>query len=239
MEQLFPQGEAKKREIMELALTEGFQAPPSSEDADAELTGAQTVTAAVRPPTGSKSRLMSKWVGLAIAVSTLLVVVAVWGSQDLTPEVPPSAEAAPSMMEPTVAPSEVEPAEPPLSDEPASKTPEPEAIELKPEQPKADQPTPAKRRTVAQKTRPRKKPSKPSQPQPAAAGLPGQVKIITKGHSVEIYEGRKLLGKAPALLTLPAGRHKLTLKSTESGESLTLPVNIVANATKTISLDVD
>jgi serine/threonine-protein kinase len=258
MEQLFPQGEAQKREIMELALTEGFQAPSSSEDADDEVTGARTVTAEVRPPTGSKSRPISKWVGLAIVVSALLIGVAAWGSRDLTPEVPPSAETAPSTMEPTAAPSEVEPAEPPvseladgqefavkpLSDEPASKTPEPEAIELKPEhpnadQPKAEQPTPAKRRTVVQKTRPRKKPSKPSQPQPAATGLPGQVKIITKGHSVEIYEGSKLLGKAPALLTLPAGRHKLTLKSTESGESLTLPVNIVANATKTISLDVD
>ena len=62
---------------------------------------------------------------------------------------------------------------------------------------------------------------------------------MTKGHSVEIFEGNKLLGRAPALLTLPAGRHRLTLKSIESGESMTLPVNVVANATKTISLDVD
>jgi len=132
----------------------------------------------------------------------------------------------------------------PGSEEPASKTPEPGLIEVKPEPPKADQPVAEeprsqKRRTAARNVRPRKKPSTQSQPQPAAAGLAGQVKIITKGHSIEIYEGSKLLGKAPALLTLPAGRHKLRLKSTESGESMTLPVNIVANATKTISLDVD
>lgn len=156
------------------------------------------------------------------------------------------------MIEPTVAPSEVEPAEPPSelsagqqmavkpgSDEPESKTPEPGLIDAEPQSPKADQPKPQKRRSATKNVRPRKKPSTQSQPQPAAAGLPGQVKIITKGHSIEIYEGSKLLGKAPALLTLPAGRHKLRLKSTESGESLTLPVNIVANATKTISLDVD
>jgi hypothetical protein len=74
---------------------------------------------------------------------------------------------------------------------------------------------------------------------PTATGLPGHIKILTKGHTVEIYEGAKLLGRAPGLLTLPAGRHRLRLKSTENGESLTLPVTVVANATKTISLDLD
>jgi len=251
MEELFPQGEAQKREIMELALTEGFQAPPPSEDADAELTGARTVTAEVRPPTKSKSRPMSKWVGLAIVVSALLIGVAAWGSRDLTPDVPPSAETAPSTLEPTVAPREFEPAEPlqpertggqelamePRSDEPEAI--EPKTAEPKTEEPKVDAPNASTRRTAARKPRARKKPSKPVQAEPAALGLPGQVKIVTKGHSVEIYEGSKLLGKAPVLLTLPAGRHKLRLRSTESGESLVLPVNVVANATKTISLDVD
>jgi len=258
MEELFPDGEVEKRELMELALSRGVQAPPSPQDLDGELTGARTVTAEVRPETASKSRLIWKRVGLAIGLGVLLAsIAAVWSFQQHALEEPPSAESPPSMIEPAVAPSEVEPAEPPSeltagqemavnpgSDEPASKTPEPGSIDAKPEPPKADQPgaeepKSQKRRTAAKNVRLRERPITQAQPQPAAAGLPGQVKIITKGHSIEIYEGSKLLGKAPALLTLPAGRHKLRLKSTESGESMTLPVNIVANATKTISLDVD
>ena len=100
-------------------------------------------------------------------------------------------------------------------------------------------PKPSARKKVARKPRPRKKPSKPVEAAPTATGLPGHIKILTKGHTVEIYEGATLLGRAPGLLTLPAGRHRLRLKSMESGESLTLPVTVVANATKTISLDLD
>jgi serine/threonine-protein kinase len=254
MEELFPQGEAQKREIMELALTEGFQALQSPQEPDAELTGALTVTAAVQPQTGSTSKPVWKRLSLAIVLGVLLVsVAAVWGFQDLEPKVPPSAESAPSTVEPAVAPSEPEPAAPLAptrtgtqesavkapSDEPASTRVEPEVIPPAAEQAKPEQPKTSKQRNVARKARPRKKPSKPAQPEPAASGLPGQVKIVTKGHSVEIYEGTKLLGKAPAVLTLPAGKHRLRLKSTESGESLLLPVTVVANATKTISLDVD
>jgi hypothetical protein len=104
---------------------------------------------------------------------------------------------------------------------------------------KIAEPKPSARKKVARKPRPRKKPSKPVEAAPTATGLPGHIKILTKGHTVEIYEGAKLLGRAPGLLTLPAGRHRLRLKSTENGESLTLPVTVVANATKTISLDLD
>lgn len=254
MEELFPKGEALKREIMELALTEGFQAPTLAPDENAELTGAMTVTAEVPLATAPKSKPTWKRVAPAIALgAVLLPITAVWGFQEFAPEVPPSTESAPSMLEPAITASKVAPAEPlpaeltggqeltvePRPDEPATEAPERELVAPDAAQPKPEQIKPPKRRAAAKKSRPRRKPSEPSQPQPAASGLPGQVKIVTKGHSVEIFEGNKLLGRAPALLTLPAGRHRLTLKSIESGESMTLPVNVVANATKTISLDVD
>jgi outer membrane biosynthesis protein TonB len=115
----------------------------------------------------------------------------------------------------------------------------PEVAEPEVAEPEVAEPKPSARKKVARKPRPRKKPSKPVEAAPTATGLPGHIKILTNGHTVEIYDGATLLGKAPGLLTLPAGRHRLRLKSMESGESLTLPVTVVANATKTISLDLD
>ena len=115
----------------------------------------------------------------------------------------------------------------------------PEPAEVAAAKPAPSKPKARTRKSNTRKARARAKPRAVSQPEPLASGLPGQVKIVTKGHSVEIYEAGKYLGKAPTVLTLPAGRHRLQLKSTESGESLTLPVNVVANATKTISLDVN
>jgi len=254
MEGLFPQGEAQKREIMELALTQGFQARQPPQDLDAELTGALTVTAEIRPDAVSTTRPIWKRLGFAIALGVFLVSAAVvWGFQNLGPDARRSTEVPSSVEQTTVSPTELEPAEPlpskPTgteglatdvpSDEPVSTAVEPKAIQAAAEQPKPEPPKASVQKAATKRTRYRKKPSKPTQAEPAAAGLPGQVKIVTKGHPVEIYEGSKLLGKAPTLLTLPAGTHKLRLKSTVSGESLVLPVTVVANATKTISLDVD
>lgn len=266
MEELFPRGEAEKRELMELASTEGFQATPPPRDFADELTGAVTVTAEVRPGTTfeSRSRPTRKRVLLALALGALLVpIAAVWGVQKSRPEVYPSPEAVASMTVPESAPAQVAPAETALPDAPGahelaaqlrqegpeSKTTEqadkepaadaPKIDEPKAEEPKAANLKPPKRRAAARKATSRNKPSRPREAAPAATGLPGQVKIVTKGQSVEIYEGTKLLGSAPTVLTLPAGMHRLRLRSTESGESMTLPVNVVANATKTISLDVD
>ena len=89
MEGLFPQGEAQKREIMELALTQGFQALQPPQDLDAELTGALTVTAAIQPDAVSTTRPTWKRLGLAIALGVFLVSVAVvWGFQELGPNAP-------------------------------------------------------------------------------------------------------------------------------------------------------
>ncbi len=232
MDELFPQGEARRREIMELALTDGFQAPRLSQGVDDELTGAATVAAGIIPGLASKSKPTSRWVRPAIALSALSVLLAgAWGVQQLANRTSSSSADLSSETAPVSLSSEPGPAKPSANEELATKAPQSQ-------EPQAE-PKPTARKKLTRKPRPRKKPSTPVEAKPAATGLPGHIKIVTKDHAVEIYEGSKLLGKAPALLTLPAGKHKLRLKSTESGETLTLPVTVVANATKTISLDLD
>lgn len=272
MEELFPAGESRKREIMELALTEGFQVRPASAQIGAEVSGARTIAgdlesallsraletkAVEEKPTEAPSK--PKWLWPAVAAGVLMVPIAVaFGYQALTPEALPMAQVVPTEAAETAQaiesalPGSVPADAKPLAvempaEEPAVVPAEPEApsteaspaVAVEAEPAKAATPKVPTRVKAARKTRARKKQVRPAQAEPAATGLPGHVKIVTKGHSVEIYEGRKLLGKAPAKLTLPAGRHNLRLKSTESGETLTLPVTVVANATKTISLDLD
>ena len=248
MDELFPQGEARRREIMELALTQGVQAPGLSRGVDDELTGAATVTAGMRPGLASKLKPRPRWVRPAVVFGAVSVLLAgAWGFRELPKRSPPSTALVPSAPAPVVLPSEPASAKPIANDAlpteaPVTQEASAEQAEVsKPEvvEPEVAEPKAPARKKVARKTRPRKKPSKPVEARPAATGLPGRVKIVTQGQSVEIYEGATLLGRAPALLTLPAGQHRLRLKSTESGETMTLPVTVVANATKTISLDLD
>jgi serine/threonine protein kinase len=253
MDELFPQGEASRREIMDRALTRGFQVPGLSQGVDDELTGEATVAAGMLPGLASKSKPRPRWVRPAIALSALSVLLAgAWGFRELPTRSSPSTALVPWAPAPVVLPSEPASAEPianqalpteaPVTQEASAEQAEvskPEVVKPEVAEPEVAEPKPSARKKVARKPRPRKKPSKPVEAAPTATGLPGHIKILTKGHTVEIYEGATLLGRAPGLLTLPAGRHRLRLKSMESGESLTLPVTVVANATKTISLDLD
>lgn len=265
MHELFPRGEAEKREIMELALTQDIQVPTAP--ALAVMTGSEAPTALGEvPPTDAGVPREPKRVGLTAVTASLLVVLGVagaWAFQTFEPEELDASKDARTIAEPAAAPAELAPpisAQVPSADEvppnaepeadppkqaSAEPTPPVEATEprgttaAETEPPEVAPPKPRTRKPVTRRSRPRQKPREASTPKPTTSGLPGHVKIITKGHSVEVYEGAKLLGKTPALVTLPAGTHRLRLKSTETGESMTLPVNVVANATKTISLDVD
>jgi hypothetical protein len=197
-----------------------------------------------------------------VAAGALLTAgLGAWGFQQLGPEAPVQAESAldpVGVEKPIVAPPPAEAA--PEQEDSAAEAeptkdvdaPSPESGETAAAQGDEERTSPAEaeqtavkprkppsRKAAVRKPRPRRKATPQPLPEPIAKALPGHVKIITKGHSVEIYKGSKLLGKAPALITLPAGRHLLRLKSIDSGESMTLPVNVVANATKTISLDVN
>lgn len=265
MHELFPRGEAEKREIMELALTQDIQLPTAPGLAVTAGSEAPTALGEV-PPTEASAPRKPKRVGLAAAAASLLVALGIagaWAFQAFEPEEPDASEVARTMSEPAATPAELAPSiseqvpstgEAPPKAEPEANPPKQASAEPTPpvgatepqgataaetEPPEVARPKPRTRKPVTRGSRPRQKPREASTPKPTASGLPGHVKIITKGHSVEVYEGARLLGKTPALVTLPAGTHRLRLKSTETGESITLPVNVVANATKTISLDVD
>lgn len=279
MTELFPEGETRKREIMELALTQTIQARPNVAMSGVEVSGARTMLGDVDAEIAARTQATKaddapgfdaaatdapapdadakrKWILPAIGLGAVLVPIGVILGLQGSPAPNPVPEPTPRAIDatagnpaPPVEPASVTPAPandlPPEQsklDEAAAETNEVAATKVEPSKTEPSKTTARKRparKTASRKPRASREQSTPSQAAPAATGLPGKVKIVTKGHSVEIYEGGKLLGRAPALLTLPAGRHKLRLKSTESGETLTLPVNVVANATKTISLDVD
>ena len=54
-----------------------------------------------------------------------------------------------------------------------------------------------------------------------------------------MYKGNKLLGTTPRRLTLPAGRHKLTLKPFGTGKRKTIFVKVSPNKTKRVSIRLD
>lgn len=68
---------------------------------------------------------------------------------------------------------------------------------------------------------------------------PGTINLVTRGGWAEIYKGRKSLGSTPRRLTLPPGRHKLVLKPFGTEKRQTLYVVVEANKTKNVSIPLD
>jgi serine/threonine protein kinase len=68
---------------------------------------------------------------------------------------------------------------------------------------------------------------------------PGTINLVTRGGWAEVYEGDKLLGSTPRRLKLPAGRHRLVLKPFGEGKPKTIVVRVVAHKTKNVSIRLD
>ena len=209
MSEVFPQGEARKSQLMEVARMGNDPVPviPDTSEADATPSGGQ-IQLAEQPglpaaPVRNERKLGLALLGGALLLGGTLVSVIDWN---------PEPEAAPPVIvlsEPTI----VEAPQPvlPQADEPAPDTEVSEAPEEARSEPRA-----------------RAKP-------PMKTG-PGTINLVTRGGWAEVYKGRKLLGSTPRRITLPAGRHKLVLKPFGEGKPKTIFVRVVANETKNVSI---
>ncbi len=232
MTELFPQGEARKTQLMELARM--AHAPVLSIPATGEFDVTQTAMGSGLVPNLPKRQ---KRQGLRIALAaTALVIAAALGlffargegsvekasvltTMTNAEAVPVDAveraavqaadgQPAPQKMEPSI---ELE-AQPAVSAEPEH---EPQAEAAKPR---------AKQR---------------ARPIPRKALKPGTINLVTRGGWAEVFKDGRSLGTTPVRLTLPPGRHRLSLKPSGNGAPKRITVDVEAGKTKPVSVNLN
>lgn len=209
---IFPQGEARKSQLMEVARMAHERVPTIPQVGEHDVTLTATDIATAEASKLLERRLPSKramvWASI---VGTLVlctgVAVSMMGYEE-------SAEPQTTLAIEAPVAASVE--EPKLPDESREVTPTAE-------------PTATAKERKARRAR-----SKPV----AKAGL-GKIDLVTRGGWAEIYKGKKLLGSTPRRLTLPAGRHRLVLKPFGDGKPRTVFVTVEANKTRKVSIPLE
>jgi serine/threonine-protein kinase len=224
MGEVFPQGEARKSQLMEIARMASTSLPtmPQANDVDATLTATDVrLTAATEIP-APRSRRRKLLAASVLGALTVLVAiafgidesgtqVAVDEAADVEASTPPPRLEATLEAEPVAGEEVLEPTVAKTDDASTDKQP----VEAKPPAQKRNR---SKQRVKAQ---------------------PGTINLVTRGGWAEIYEGKKLLGSTPRRLTLPSGRHKLILKPFGTGKPKVVYIVVEANETKKVSIALD
>jgi serine/threonine-protein kinase len=230
MAELFPQGEARKSQLMELArLARGpmLSIPVANEF---DMTQAASFEGNVALPTKQR-RSRRPIIGLvAGAFATAAAIGMLFGEGDPTTNIQ-----APQTAVAEVPPLEVAPPEvgAPHAHEPEAVA-DPVITSIEEEQaeatlaPKPLLESPPKATRPAGKRRARRK------PRPIAE--PGTINLVTRGGWAEVFKGKKSLGSTPSRLTLPAGRHRLVLKPFGDGAPKQVFVEVEAGRTKQVSI---
>lgn len=214
MGEIFPQGEARKSQLMDVARLGQNPVPaiPQAGEIDATITATQAVLEGRQelPARGLASRrnVLGGLIGSLALIAA--VAVGVGGSE---PDLEPTAASEPTegSVEGSIAQAFVGPPAPvePAAADAAAPEPEPKA-----------EPAAAKKRA----RRARMKTG------------PGTIDLVTSGGWAEVYRGSKKLGSTPRRLTLPAGRHRLVLRPFGDGEPKTIFVYVEAGKTKNVSV---
>lgn len=221
MGEVFPQGEARKSQLMDVARLGHNPVPamphPSDNDGTVTATNLLLGEAASTPD----QRLPTKRIGIGLgAVGSLAAVAALMLALSGPGEEVDMEPAVTSETAPEPAPIVTAPTEP---TEPSSEA-TPSASAIKPRETTTPSAEPKKKR------RARKAPLKTG---------PGTINLVTRGGWAEVYKGRKLLGSTPRRLTLPAGRHRLVLKPFGEGTPRTVFVVVEAGKTKNVSIQLE
>jgi hypothetical protein len=72
-------------------------------------------------------------------------------------------------------------------------------------------------------------------PRPREPVGTGTVNVVTPGGWAEIYEGSRRIGRSPARLELPAGRHTLDLRAFATGAHHRVTVTVTAGEASRVS----
>lgn len=231
MAELFPQGQARKSQLMELARM--ARAPvlsiPITNEFDVTQVASMSGFVQPVPKRRRSKRAMVGLLGAGLATATVLVLVLLFGRGDPSAENEPTpvAAAVPEVASiESVAPAEVDPA--------ADSVP---AQVIQPTAKEKTEPAPTKTPVVEPAPKAEKPRSKRrARPKPLASTKPGTVNLVTRGGWAEVFKDGKSLGSTPRRLTLPAGRHKLVLKPFGDGAPKKVFVEIQAGRTKQVSI---
>jgi len=221
MGEVFPQGEARKSQLMEIArlATTSLPSMPQPNDMEGTLTATDVRMAGSTEVAVPPYRSRGGWALLALGVAALIGVAAfgIGGTEapaahDVAPEALPAVEPTEGHDEQSTAEATVEPSEPVVADLTLEKQP----VEVS-----------------------KRQGSRRAQAKPRVKAQPGTINLVTRGGWAEIYEGKKLLGSTPRRLTLPSGRHRLVLKPFGTEKPRTVFVVVEANKTKKVSVALD
>ena len=219
MSELFPEGEARKGQLMEIARMADEPVPAVGRTSGIDAFSAADMqfseTSLVRVRSGRSRR--SRAFAFLVATLGVLAVLGVgmarigdkWQGERPSPQ-PPAGLAA-------------QPVAAALDDEEqaliATVAVDEEA------EPTAPETTP--------------KPAKRVRSKSAVKTGPGTINIVTRGGWADVYRGDQVLGTTPRRLTLPAGRHKLVLKPFGDGKPKTVFVMVEANKMRNVSIRLD
>ncbi|MBT8469525.1 MAG: protein kinase [Deltaproteobacteria bacterium] len=236
MRELFPQGEARKNQLMELARMQ--RAPvlsiPIADEFDMTQAGTLAGTIPLPRKRGRSRRMM---VALAVGLVTVggavaAALVAGYPEENVAPS--PAVVEAPRPM------AAVRAAEPPApvelpNDSVLRKPVDPFPAATPPVEQKAETAPPVERKArSAAPTRKRR-----ARPKPQKGAKPGTVNLVTRGGWAEVFKNGKSLGSTPRRLTLPAGRHKLVLKRSGTGPPKRVFIDVKADTIKQVSITLD
>ncbi|MEM7136320.1 MAG: serine/threonine-protein kinase [Myxococcota bacterium] len=226
MGEVFPQGEARKSQLMEVARL-GQETVPAIPTAEEEATQTGTGLIADRFLPSGPFALRPRWIALgAIALLGTMVglgVVLSGPAEDMISQ--PTIAVAPA------AAPEVEDVVDDEGDGQANGEALPDVDATSPTKPTVADPAAKKRASTRTKRR--------SRPKAPASREPGTINLVTRGGWAEIYDGKKLLGSTPRRLTLPAGKHRLVLKPFGNGQPKPIVVRAEAGKTKQVSIRLD
>ncbi len=242
MAELFPQGEARKSQLLELArLARGpvLSIPVANEFA---ATLAAPPMEELPPRSNPRRSRRTVFALVAGALATAAVIAVLFARGDPSPSVEPPKEAVAEAARAEAPPAEVaQPPEPEATADPVIEPIKEKQAEATPAPKPLSERAPKAEKTV-RKRRARPKPSpvaepgttKLARPKPSPVAEPGTIKLVTRGGSAEVFKGQKSLGSTPNRLTLPPGRHKLVLKPLGDGEPKPIFVEVEAGRTKRV-----
>lgn len=218
MSKLFPQGEARKAQLMEIARLEAVPIPSIEAPRELDVSYAKTETEFAPLPSRPRSSRLRTLALFAGAILMVGAVAFVLGGVGPSAKIEPSSVVAEDLRSVEVAaPLEPDPATEPTRQERTEPTPPPKPV--------VEPTVQAKKPTVKRRARSK----------PRASTNSGTINLVTRGGWAEIFQNGKSLGNTPRRLTLPAGRHKLVLKPAD-GTPKRVVVDVEPGRTKQVSI---